>query len=57
MKSFLLKKRLSHRCFPMNFDKFLRTLIEHIRWLLLNMRNIITPTEVGFNESPSMKAP
>ena len=29
-------KRLWHRCFLMNFAKFLRTLItEHIRWLLL----------------------
>ena len=33
----LLKKRLWHRCFPVNFAKFLRTpfLTEHIRWLLL----------------------
>ena len=33
----LLKKRLWHRCFPVNFVKFLRTLffIEHLRWLLL----------------------
>ena len=32
-----LKKRLWHRCFPVNFRKFLRTLffIEHLRWLLL----------------------
>ena len=32
-----LKKRLWHRCFPVNFAKFLRTpfLIEHLRWLLL----------------------
>ena len=34
----LLKKRLWHRCFPMNFAKFLRTpcFTEHLRWLLLN---------------------
>ena len=34
----LLKKRLWHRCFPVNFQKFLRThfLTEHLRWLLLN---------------------
>ena len=34
----LLKKRLWHRCFPVNFAKFLRTpfLTEHLRWLLLN---------------------
>ena len=33
----LLKKRLWHRCFPVNFVKFLRTSfhIEHLRWLLL----------------------
>ena len=33
----LLKKRLWHRCFPMNAVKFLRTPfhIEHLWWLLL----------------------
>ena len=33
----LLKKRLWHRCFPVNFAKFLRTpfLTEHLRWLFL----------------------
>ena len=33
----LLKKRLWHRCFPVNFTKFLRTpfLTEHLLWLLL----------------------
>ena len=33
----LLIKRLWHRCFPVNFAKFLRTpfLTEHLRWLLL----------------------
>ena len=33
----LLKKRLWHRCFPVNFAKFLRTpfFTEHLRWLLL----------------------
>ena len=33
----LLKKRLWHRCFPVNFVKFLRTpfLTELLRWLLL----------------------
>ena len=31
------KKTLWHRCFPLNFAKFLRTsfLIKHLRWLLL----------------------
>ena len=35
----LLKKRLWHRCFPVNFVRFLRTpfFIEHLRWLLLHM--------------------
>ena len=33
----LLKKRLWHTCFPVNFAKFLRTpfFIEHLWWLLL----------------------
>ena len=33
----LLKKRFWHRCFPVNFAKFLRTpfLTEQLRWLLL----------------------
>ena len=33
----LLKKKLWHRCFPVNFVKFLRTPfhIEHLLWLLL----------------------
>ena len=33
----LLKKRLRHRCFPVNFVKFLRThfFTERLRWLLL----------------------
>ena len=37
----LLKKRLWHRCFPVNFAKFQRTtfLIEHLRWLLLIWSN------------------
>ena len=38
----LLKKRLWHRCFPVNFAKFLRTssFIEHLWWLLLCMIKI-----------------
>ena len=34
----LLKKNLWHRCFPVNFVKFLRTppsFTEHLRWMLL----------------------
>ena len=35
----LLKRRFRHRCFPVNFAKFLRTffLTEHLRSLLLNI--------------------
>ena len=35
----LLKKRPWHRCFPVNFAKFLRTpfLTEHLCWLRLNL--------------------
>ena len=37
--SFILKERLWHKCFPVNFAKFLRTrfpfLIEYLWWLLL----------------------
>ena len=38
----LLKKRLWHKCFPVNFAKFLRTpfLTEHFQWLLLQITNI-----------------
>ena len=34
----LLKKKLWHGCFPVNFVKFLRTsfYLEHLWWLLLN---------------------
>ena len=37
----LLKKRLWHGCFPVNFAKFLRTpfLTEHLRQLLLKCQN------------------
>ena len=38
----LLKKRLWHRYFPVNFAKFLRTLFftEHFQWLFLNVTTI-----------------
>ena len=38
----LLKKRLWHRCFPVNFAKFLRThfVTENLRWLLLEILKI-----------------
>ena len=33
------KKKLQHRCFPVNIAKFLRTAFftEHLRWLLLQI--------------------
>ena len=36
----LLEKSLWHKCFPVNFAKFLRTPIftEHLRWLLLHFQ-------------------
>ena len=36
----LLKETLRHRCFPVNFSKFLRTFffLEHLHWLLLNIQ-------------------
>ena len=39
----LLKKRLLHRCFSVNFAKFLRTpfLIEHLWWLLLVITTLL----------------
>ena len=38
VKKVLLKKRLRHRCFPVNFAKFLRTpiSIEHLPWLVVS---------------------
>ena len=41
--SFLMKKKLWHRCFPVNFVKFLRTpfFIEHLWWLLLQFMYFI----------------
>ena len=41
----LLKKRLWHRRFPVNFAKFLRTpfLTKHLRWLLLHLFQVKVP--------------
>ena len=46
----LLKKRLWHRCFPVNFAKFLRTpfFIEHLWWLLLFFRKTKVSNMLGF---------
>ena len=40
----LLEKTLWHRCFPVNFPKFLRTpfFTEHLRWLFLFLYTLIT---------------
>ena len=44
-----LKKRLWHRCFPVNLVKFSRTpsFIEHVRWLLLEFINIFETLQLG----------
>ena len=42
-----IKRRLQHRCFPVNIAKFLRTtfFIEHLWWLLLNfLQNLLKIT-------------
>ena len=43
----ILKKRLLHKCLPVNFAKFLRTLFmtEHLWWLLLPFFNNLIPFE------------
>ena len=54
----LLKDRLWHRCFPVNFAKFLRTsfLTEHLWWLLLNRikKNSRTDKENYFQTSQNI---
>ena len=39
-----IKKRLQHRCFPVNIAKFLRTafFIEHLPWLFLSVFDEVT---------------
>ena len=51
----LLKKRLWHRCFLVNFVKFVATLffIEHLWWLLLVFRYCYTERETDLEESKS----
>ena len=51
-----LKKRLWHRCFPVNFAKFLRIsfLREHLRWLLLAFQS--ESTLYSFRTSCSKQA-
>ena len=45
----LLKKRLWHRCFPVNFAKFTRTpfFTEHLWWLLLSLLWATLTTTLG----------
>ena len=45
----LLKKRLWHRCYPVNFVKFLRTpfIIEHLWWLLLTYAGVSFENETS----------
>ena len=40
-----IKRRLQHRCFPVNIAKFLRTAfsIEQLLWLLLELRHFFSP--------------
>ena len=40
--SFITKRRLQHKCFPVKFAKLLRTpfLTEHLWWLLLIIQNL-----------------
>ena len=44
----MLKKKLLHRCFPVNSMKFLRTpfLTEHLRWLLLAVAVVDNASDV-----------
>ena len=54
----LLKKRLLHRCFPVNFEKFIRTpfFIEHLWWLLLHVSFYIEDKIYsGFNSKGNKK--
>ena len=40
-----IKRRLQHRCFPVNIAKFLRTAfsIEQLLWLLLELKHFFSP--------------
>ena len=44
------KKRLQHRCFPVNISKFLRTafFVEHLRWLLLKLGHFLFLKDATF---------
>ena len=51
-------KKETHRCFPRNFAKFIRTpfIIEHLRWLLFRWSFFLIKLQVFFNRIP-MVAP
>ena len=53
-----IKNRLQHRCFPVNFGKFLRTsvFIEHFRWLLLTTVLNITDQKIWWRFVTSLIA-
>ena len=55
-ESTLFTKILWHRCFPVNFVKFLRTLFltEHLWWLLLNFASILSK---WFESCPQISFP
>ena len=48
----IIKKRLQHSCFPVKFEKFLRTpfFTEHLRWLLLVIS--LTPYSLSWVNRP-----
>ena len=52
----LLKKRFWHRCFPVNFRKFLRTpfYTEHFWWLLLTIHEKDTANEALLEPSQTL---
>ena len=54
----LLKKRLWHRCFPVNFVKFLRTpfFAEHIWWLLPNILSFVREKELLEQMRPQVRS-
>ena len=49
----LLKKKLWHRCFPVNFVNFLRIpfLTEHLRWLILCIASMLLNTNLSITLS------
>ena len=48
----LLKKRLRHMCFPLNFAKFRRTFFvaEHLQWLLLKFLRLSTWSNIALKK-------